>query len=1409
MLKAIVTIEALQKLSSAEAVVQFFQQLGYQILRNFALPVNQLFPTPELQVHVKRVWGIAQYQPLLYVYLLEVDSLNNTLIKQLCRVIARRQGNYLLVFTKDYSELAFVNLVRSTSQESGRSVELRRLDIDRANPTQKAVRILRRIVVADAQMPTPLLAVKLYKKHCEAFELTKWRNDEFNNRSLFSDYYLKERLPDEPSQYPEWRQDIMSIYQKARNLYQSLDFDTLQRDEHSTQEKWVRPILYMLGHSNIEQSKDDAHPTFRLFSDSDYDSERASPVLCHVKAWGHYLDHYGQQEQLKIEQPLNPSFQIIRFLSEYRADWGILTNGREWRLYYTKAHATASNYYEIDLVELLESNDIESFRYFYHFFCQQAFLFKPERKSFLEKVYDSSQDYAIKLAERIKGLVFERIFPSLAEGFVAYRKQEKKVTQETDDSLKLIFASSLTLLYRMLFLLYAEDRDLLPVGEQYGYRLYSLKALKEDVVKALEANQTYSRMTYRLWNELASLFNMIAKGDKDLNVPTYNGGLFSGDNPRNIFLAEHKIADYWLATALDLLTSDIDPDTGRKGFIDYKSLGVNQLGSIYEGLLEFHLRIADEESEGEIYLENDKRERKATGSYYTPDYIVKYIVENTIGPVLEEKFKKVEELFATQMDTNAIEHPAVSELFSLKVLDPAMGSGHFLVEAVDFITEKMIAFLAKYPTNPVIGELERIRTTIRKEMESQGVMIDDSQLTDANLLKRRVMKSCIYGVDLNDMAVELSKLSLWLDAFTLGAPLSFLDHHLKCGNSLIGVTDIKEYIIPNTTRYQDFLQAVGELVHVSQLTDATMTEVDESSELYVQAKERIRPTIERANVEVTKYFMDISKESVTNAGTWAYKPPDKRIATDDISRVSLSNFNATQQVAQNKYFFHWRLEFPEVFYTAKGDKQNPGFDTVIGNPPYVRSRNINELERKYYSYRYKSSYRTFDIYIPFLEICFLLSRINGAFSLIIPHSYLSQPYAKINREFLLKQCKLISIVDLYELVVFKDAMIKNCIPIFFKKGKDFDKNEVVHIILAKNSELTKAQAIFIPQVTFLSNPNFMIRTESTKESAKLSDKILRNSVALGKIVYISKGVEVYVRGSGRTKEDFISYNNDILNPKRYLEGKEIGRYSIEYWGRFLSYQPEVHCSGKFPELFENEKIIMKRILGEQGLIATYDNEYFYVENTLICCVLKKDLISVKGLNFIDEEITISQKYYLKFLLSILNSSLLTYYFKDKLSDKLQIYVGALSQLPIRCIDFTSSSEKVQHDELSALAEKMIEMNQQKQAEVNRYIKWLEGTADDEINNLTGKTTLQSYYNHSWDDVLKVLIKNKSKLSINPTLPLMQNMLEDEYRRSMEILEPLMRRISATDELIDQIVYRLYGLTEEEIQIVEEATKGDK
>jgi hypothetical protein len=642
---------------------------------------------------------------------------------------------------------------------------------------------------------------------------------------------------------------------------------------------------------------------------------------------------------------------------------GGVTNGRLWRLYAKRTHARATNYYEIDLDEVLSQAGphapelAESFRYFWLLYRSQTFELdevdregKKQSLSLLDRLLLDSEDYAKDLGERLKDRIFEDIFPHLAAGFIYSIRQHDLSpvparaggahSEITRDTLDTVYQGTLTLLYRLLFLLYAESRDLLPVKEVRGFFEASLTKLKKEIEDAggkiedeveEKLKKHYREDSYELYDRLCRLFQIIDKGDPALNVPVYNGGLFLSE-PEDLddspeadaarFLINTKVPDRFLARAIDLLARAVDQKRQDLVFIDFKSLGVRQLGSIYEGLLEFKLRIADRKlaivkekgrdvykafndlhkkdqeraerqerikKKGQIYLENDKHERKATGSYYTPDHIVKYIVEHAVGPVLKEKFdamrpklreaqQKRKAFFEKQealrkqgirgepeSKAEFIGEEIVDELFNIKILDPAMGSGHFLVEAVDYITDKTLDFLNAFPWNPVIAHLFRMRETILEEMDDQGITIDPKRLTDVNLLKRHVLKRCIYGVDINPMAVELAKVSLWLDCFTLGAPLSFLDHHFRWGNSLIGVTMEEidkiraakgQLLLSASSDWQGLLQAIQGMIEVGGLPDVTSAQVARSRTTYKSALSNLENFKKILDVHTARWFVE-------------------------------------------------------------------------------------------------------------------------------------------------------------------------------------------------------------------------------------------------------------------------------------------------------------------------------------------------------------------------------------------------------------------------------------------------------------------------------------------------------------------------------------------------------------------------
>ncbi len=743
--------------------------------------------------------------------------------------------------------------------------------------------------------------------------------------------------------------------------------------------------------------------------------------------------------------------------------------------------------------------------------------------SLLDRLLIESEEYAKQLGERLKDRIFEEIFPHLSAGFIAFiRHRDGSHTDIPQEMLDTVYQGTLTLLYRLLFLLYAESRDLLPAREVRGYFEASLTKLKKDVADAAgtiddeveeKIKKHYRDDEYHLYDRLSELFRVVDKGDSTRNMPVYNGGLFFSDPEGNDdspeaatarFLKETKVADRYLARAIDLLARDLEPKRQDLVAIDFKSLGVRQLGSIYEGLLEFQLRIADRKlavvkekgrevyapftdlekkdqeraerqerikKKGQVYLENDKHERKATGSYYTPDHIVQYIVEHAVGPVLKEQFDAMrpklrdaqqkrraffdkqaalrKQRLRTEPEGKAefIDQEVVDELFNIKVLDPAMASGHFLVEAVDYITDKTLDFLNAFPWNPVIAHLSRMRDTILQEMDDQGITIDPKRLTDVNLLKRHVLKRCIYGVDINPMAVELAKVSLWLDCFTLGAPLSFLDHHFRCGNSLIGITveevdtiraATQQLTLSASSDWQGLLQAIQGMIEVGGLPDVTSAQVAKSRSTYRSALSNLENFKKILDIHTARWFVSLQIEKDTTKRTkLKLNPFDLVLNSGDLFDWShgkksplldrepyRSLLSDCATAARQKRFFHWELEFPEVFYGPRAGTrqaieqlQGAGFDAVIGNPPYDV---LASEELGYDVSDDLSFYEALDVYEPAIRgkknlyklfICRALAETGaeGAFSFIVPMPLLGDDQAAGVRKMLFEEARFTAI----------------------------------------------------------------------------------------------------------------------------------------------------------------------------------------------------------------------------------------------------------------------------------------------------------------------------------------------------------------------------------------------------------------
>jgi len=670
-------------------------------------------------------------------------------------------------------------------------------------------------------------------------------------------------------------------------------------NEAVTEKDLIYPLLQAIGWGDLVLVQQSASrrgrsdvPDGLLFEDDDalaagkseldsWQRFRHGVCLIESKRWNRVLDR--EVKSARFDEGV-PSTQMLRYLR--RADdvtggklrWGILTNGRHWRLYFQGALSVSEDFLEIDLGKVLDlpgcpldlidlrgrtaaEVDVERqhlFKLFVVIFGRVAFLKRDGGLSFHQIALQEGRKWEARVARDLADKVFDEVFPLLAD---ALAKSDPERDKDFGPAyLTQVREATLILLYRLLFVLYAEDRNLLP-DESGLYADYCLTRIRQEVAERMAARKPFPASARTYWPRLQSIFRAIAEGDDDLGIPPYNGGLFERDAAP--ILERAGLSDAVVADVVFRLSHQFDAKSGEPPkYINYRDLSVQQLGSVYEQILEHGLRLNDD---GNIGIAADASGRKSSGSYYTPEELVGLIIERAVGPLVVEALSafhtKAEaaahdtRAMQTRLDELAVLDPA-SRLLDLKICDPAMGSGHFLVSLVDWLADRVLAAMEEAKAavafapyaSPLAARIEAIRAKILAEAKAHKWPIAESQLDDRHIVRRMVLKRVVYGVDKNPMAVELAKVALWLHSFTVGAPLSFLDHHLRCGDSIVGA-----WVRPTLDKLQDLgaLFSNGLITRVEQvsrvmdliedMTDNDVAEVKESKSQFQVVAETTEP----------------------------------------------------------------------------------------------------------------------------------------------------------------------------------------------------------------------------------------------------------------------------------------------------------------------------------------------------------------------------------------------------------------------------------------------------------------------------------------------------------------------------------------------------------------------------------------
>ena len=642
-----------------------------------------------------------------------------------------------------------------------------------------------------------------------------------------------------------------------------------------------------------------------------------------------------------------PSYRAVAELARTR--WVILTDGTTWRLYTSRVSASTTNYFELSLEARKES----ILRYLAAIFGAASYV-KRDGKAGIDVIFDDGKNYAQELEENLAERILrpDGVFVDLVKGVLGYDGTRRYGNEELASAK----ATALKIMYRIWFLLYAESRDLLPARDE-RYAPLSLTSIRTGL-DGMESEPDAGDC----WKRVLKLFRGIRAGSPRHNLPQYNGGLFQSDPEIDGISIQNR-------HAVQALRGFMERDGEA---VDYASLGVRHLGHIYETLMEFEVRQADRDimllegrkgvrevaSRAEStysYRKNDLYivskagaiSRKSSGSYYTPEEMVSFLVRRGLEPIFRER----EELMATDI-ARYVKKPGeksrracMDRLLDIQILDPAMGSGHFLVEALNQITRWATGMLKRHPGHPLHSEIEEDRDMVLSEQKECGITINEGLLTPDVLLKRRIMKRCIFGVDLNPLAVELARVSLWLDSFAIGVPLTYLNHHIRVGDSTIGgwrkdIAEAKNHSLDGWMKATD---RVGEIMErVSRSADLTVSQARASEDAHDEYERVMEPHRKLLDVHCAAQIDEgiIPKRTRNDPAGYIRRLVDGKSADPDLQKVLARVWELRERYS----FFHWELEMTDAFT----DKRY-GFDLIVGNPPWDTVKPYDdEFFTKYY-----------------------------------------------------------------------------------------------------------------------------------------------------------------------------------------------------------------------------------------------------------------------------------------------------------------------------------------------------------------------------------------------------------------------------------------------------------------------------
>lgn len=873
-------------------------------------------------------------------------------------------------------------------------------------------------------------------------------------------------------------------------------------------------------------------------------------------------------------------------------------------------------------------------------------------------------------------------------------------------------------------------------------RILFLKLLEAQLIKYHKGDASFAFLNtskVKGFDDLNTLFfQVLAKKTEERNenvsqkfahVPYLNSSLFEPTEIEHACLFISQLAD----AKIPLLTNTVIKDnTGKKR--------TGELSAV-EYIFEF-LNAYDFSSEGsEEIQEDNKRLINASvlglifekingykdGSFFTPGFITMYMCRETIRRAVVQKFndakgwscKEFNELYDHIEDRKE----ANTLINGLKLCDPSVGSGHFLVSALN----ELIAIKSELR---ILQDREGKRLkeyTVQVENDELVVTDDDGQLFEYNPLSREsqrvqetlfhekqtIIENCLFGVDINPNSVKICRLRLWIEllknAYYLPSPkgegsgvrsletLPNIDINIKCGNSLISRfaldADLKQALRSSKYSIVSYRSAVDLYRNAE-----NKEQKREMEKLIASIKSDFRTNIDnpfKKRISNVRGTVDNLAAKINNSKQWGEKTDKKLIKEFEAAVAKLDKLEKERDdIEANKIYenaFEWRFEFPEVL---NDDGDFIGFDVVIGNPPYIPGKDLSESVKVYLKSNFEFSTGKFDVYIAFIEKGLNILSANKNLCFIIPNTFLANENAKSLREHLIN-CELLNSISVFDDTVFTEAFVESIIlqiDGLLKRSSIKIQDKTFQLIRNAEYEELRCGSDYRIQVLFNDVDNIII------------NKVNDLSIKLGDIIDLCIGIQVGGEGSSKVfKEKYIS--NEKLSEEyvKMLDGKDFEPYNIKWPQKYIKYGDWLHRKRDI-KYFLQPKIMIRQI-GETPF-ATIDFDGYYTLNTVYNGIISDESFDIK------------------YIYALMTSTLNKFIWRRKFSDGKALFPkvkkSQLIEIPIPKVIFDEQKPIIDIVEIIIEARKQNQDTTSLEAEIDQLVYGLYGLTDEEIKIVEGE-----------------------------------------------------------------------------------------